>query len=43
MDKEAGLYEKLMDFEREIDCKIARKQTQIADASFKVNKVGLAA
>lgn len=33
------MYQKLVDFERELDWKITRKQTQIADAAFKVSKV----
>lgn len=33
------VYQRLLDFERELDWKIVRKQTQIADAAFKVSKV----
>lgn len=37
--KEDLIYNKLIDFEKEIDQKISKKQTQIADASFKAAKV----
>lgn len=36
---DSAAYKQLVDLEREIDYKILTKQTQIADAAFKVSKV----
>lgn len=38
--RDSAAYGQLVELEREIDYKILGKQTQIADAAFKVSKVG---
>lgn len=38
--RDSAAYGQLVELEREIDYKILTKQTQIADAAFKVCKVG---